>query len=410
MPEHINAEIVTVGTEILLGEITDTNSVHIARVMRDIGVNLFYMTSVGDNEKRIADVIRSGLSRSHVVIVAGGLGPTVDDVTRQGVAAAAGRELHFHQELFDQITARFAGFHVKMTENNRRQAYLPDGAVAIENPVGTAPSFIMEHEGSVVICLPGVPREMKYLMEHSVVPYLRQRYSLGVIKARVLHTAGIGESMLDDLIGTELLEMSNPTVGLVAHQGAVDVRITAKAGSENEADQLIDKIEAVLYTRIGKHIFGTDGTKLEDVLAELIQNNPVQVSFLEAGMENPAAALLMKTSRPNSIQSTHYSHPDDLRKLLHIESSVSIRDLAEQAARWIHQQSGSMVGVALLSMPDVKENTDQQQSTAIAIYSPQAARSRAYGFGAQSDLASDWIKMWTMSSLWNMLREIHHAE
>ncbi|MBZ0304441.1 MAG: competence/damage-inducible protein A, partial [Anaerolineae bacterium] len=177
--EHINAEIISIGTEILLGEITDTNSVFIARALRDIGVNVFYMSSVGDNEKRIADVIRVAMSRADVIITCGGLGPTVDDMTRQSVAAATERGLTFHQSLADAIAERFASFRVQMTENNKRQAYLPDNALLIENPVGTAPAFAVEHEGKVVISLPGVPREMKYLMGEKVIPYLRSHYNLG---------------------------------------------------------------------------------------------------------------------------------------------------------------------------------------------------------------------------------------
>src|SRR5690606_4292627 len=161
------------GTEILLGEITDTNSVYLARLMRDIGVNVFYMTSVGDNEQRIADAIRIALGRAQIVITCGGLGPTVDDVTRQAVAAATDRGLTFHQHLLDRIAERFSGFRMQMSQNNRRQAYLPDDALPIENPVGTAPAFIVEHGDKVVISVPGVPREMKFLMIEHVVPYLR---------------------------------------------------------------------------------------------------------------------------------------------------------------------------------------------------------------------------------------------
>ncbi|MFW5709169.1 MAG: competence/damage-inducible protein A, partial [Chloroflexota bacterium] len=199
MNQDVTAEIISIGTEILLGELTDTNSVYIARVMRDLGINLYTMVSVGDNRKRIAEAVRAAMSRADLVITCGGLGPTVDDMTRQSVADATDRGLTFHQSLLDQIAERFRGFNVQMTENNRQQAYLPDNATVIENPVGTAPAFIVEHQGRIVISLPGVPREMKFLMSEHVVPFLRERYWLGIIKARVLKSAGIGESALDDL-------------------------------------------------------------------------------------------------------------------------------------------------------------------------------------------------------------------
>ena len=265
----VNAEIIAIGTEILLGEITDTNSVYLSRQLRDLGINLFFMTSVGDNEARITRAIELALERAQIVITCGGLGPTIDDMTRQGVAAAVNRPLEFHQELLDVISLWFAGFRSEMTENNRRQAYVPQGALIIENPVGTAPSFVVETGNRCIISLPGVPREMKFLFETRVAAYLREHYALGgsIIKARVLKTAGAGESALDAMIGDDLLTASNPTVGLAAHSGQVDVRITAKAPSLEEADAMIAATEAVLRARIGEHVFGVDGDKLDDALA-----------------------------------------------------------------------------------------------------------------------------------------------
>ena len=140
MPDNPNAEIIAIGTELLLGEITDTNSVFMARQLRDIGVNMYFMTTVGDNLGRITDAISAALDRAEIVITSGGLGPTVDDMTRQAVADAVASPLEFHQSLYDGIAERFRGFGSKMTENNRQQAYLPQGAILVENPVGTAPT------------------------------------------------------------------------------------------------------------------------------------------------------------------------------------------------------------------------------------------------------------------------------
>lgn len=171
----MRAEIITIGTELLLGEIDDTNATYLARKLREIGVDLYYRTTVGDNERRIAEVIDNALDRVDVVITTGGLGPTVDDVTREGIARATGRPLQFSQALLDQIADRFRRFDVRMSENNRRQAYIPQGAIPIENPVGTAPVFILETERGIIMTLPGVPREMKYLMENNMLPWLAAR-------------------------------------------------------------------------------------------------------------------------------------------------------------------------------------------------------------------------------------------
>ncbi len=267
------AEIITIGTEILLGEIVDTNARYIARNLRDVGVDLYRKTSVGDNTRRIAQAIQQAMERCDIIITTGGLGPTVDDPTREAVALAMGVETEFRPELWNQIRARFRRFNRQPTENNKRQAYVPCNAVAVENPVGTAPAFIVETENHAIISLPGVPREMEYLMEHAILPYLRKRYDLhGIIKARLLHTAGAGESQIDDLIG-DLETLSNPTVGLAAHSGQVDVRITAKAGSEAEADALIAPIEKEIHERLGEWIYGSDLETLEQTalqhLAEL---------------------------------------------------------------------------------------------------------------------------------------------
>jgi len=174
----MHAEIVTTGSELLLGQLVDTNSAFIARTLRDIGLNLFFKTTVGDNEERLVEALRIAMSRSDIIITTGGLGPTVDDVTRPAIARATGRELEFRPELLMQIEARFQRFGAPMSENNRRQAYVPGGAIVIENPVGTAPSFIVEHMRGIVISLPGVPSEMEYLLTHNVVPYLRDKLAL----------------------------------------------------------------------------------------------------------------------------------------------------------------------------------------------------------------------------------------
>ncbi len=230
----MHAEIIATGSELLLGEVVDTNSTYIARQLRDIGLNLYFKTVVGDNEARMVEALSIALNRSDVIITTGGLGPTVDDVTRPAVARAVDRALVFRADLLDQIQARFRAYGVPMGENNRRQAYVPDGATPIENPVGTAPAFSVEHNGHIIISLPGVPREMEYLIEHAVLPYLKDKLALtDVIVIRTLHTVGQGESRIDEAIG-DLETAANPTVGLSAKAGQVDIRIAAKATTRTE--------------------------------------------------------------------------------------------------------------------------------------------------------------------------------
>ena len=279
-----SAEIITIGTELLLGEIVDTNARFLAISLRDAGIDLYRKTTVGDNAKRIAHAIQQSLERYDIVITTGGLGPTVDDPTREAVAVAVGVNLEFRPELWEQLKARFQRLGRIPTENNRRQAYIPEGATAIENPVGTAPIFILEYRSHVIISLPGVPSEMKYLVEHAVIPFLRQHYDLhGIIKSRVLHTVGVGESQIDDLIG-DLEALSNPTVGLAAHSGQVDVRITVKAESEDASDKLIEPIENTLRERLGDCIYGVDQETLEEIALRSIASNKWTLTVIEAGL------------------------------------------------------------------------------------------------------------------------------
>jgi nicotinamide-nucleotide amidase len=400
MKSNINAEVISIGTEILLGELTDTNSVFIAQQLRDLGINLYFMTSVGDNQKRIAEAVRIALSRAQVVITCGGLGPTVDDMTRQAVADATGQGLVFHQSLLDQIEERFRRFKVTMTENNRRQAYLPENATVIENPVGTAPSFIVEYQGGVVISLPGVPREMKYLMTEQVIPYLRGKYDLGVIKARTLKTAGIGESMLDDAIGDALLQMSNPTIGLAAHNGQVDVRITAKADTGELADAMIADMEQKVRERIGRYIYGADQDTLEVVLRDSLTAANLGIAICEAGLgAELASALEMQT-----VTSRVYVTPSELAQAMDL-SATTMRDLSVQAATRLQTDTGAAVCIAVVSLPDVDESADVEEATAVTVLVGDKIRTRAYGFGGKAKLARQWISTWSLASAWWMVKE-----
>ena len=280
-----NAEIITIGTELLLGEIQDTNTRYLARSLRDAGIDLYRTMMVGDNINRIASAIQEALTRSDIIITTGGLGPTVDDPTRLAVATALGRELEYRPELWEQILSRFQRYGRQATENNRRQAYIPKGAIPVENPVGTAPSFIIEIEQRVIIALPGVPREMEYLHQNVVLPYLKDHFQLhGIIKALVLHAASMGESQIDDIIG-DLEEASNPTVGLLAHPGQVDIRVTAKAVTEDEADRMIHGMAAIIHQRLGDVIYGQDDDTLEKMALQALARENWSLGVVEAGLD-----------------------------------------------------------------------------------------------------------------------------
>ncbi len=295
-----SAEIITIGTEILLGEIVDTNTRYIARTLRSMGVDLYRTITIGDNIDRIASAIHNSMERADIVITTGGLGPTVDDPTREAVAKAVGVETEFREDLWEQVVETIARYGRKPSENQKRQAYVPKGALGIRNPVGTAPCFIVETERNAVISLPGVPSEMEQILHESMIPYLQKRFNLNeIIKVRVLHCAGLGEGMIDEKIA-DLETLSNPTVGLAAHTGVVDVRIAAKAKNENEANEMIAVIEAQVRERLGNVVFGADEDKLEEVTLDLVAKRGWTLTAIESGLDGILARKIPHTaSFPN---------------------------------------------------------------------------------------------------------------
>ena len=279
----MHAEIVMIGTELLLGEIVDTNANRFAKALCEIGLDLYYKTTVGDNETRITEVLNLALDRSDVIITSGGIGPTVDDVTRQAVANATGRKLIYSTDLEAQIEARFRSFGRKMAENNKRQAYIPEGAVPLSNPVGTAPCYLSEdiRGRGVVISLPGVPRELEYMLSKKVIPLLVERMGgAQATQIRILRTCAVGESNVDRVIG-DLMTAKNPTIGLAAHAGQTDVRITAKAATEAEADTLIAPLETEVRQRLGVAVYGVEKETVPEVIGQLLSNKKLKLGVID---------------------------------------------------------------------------------------------------------------------------------
>ncbi len=245
-----SAEILTIGTELLLGEIVNTNTQVIARALRKIGVDVYRTSTIGDNAERISDIIKECLQRADLLIMTGGLGPTVDDPTRQAIANAYGLELEFHPDLWDGIVQRFSKYGIQPPENDKQQAYLPAGANSLPNPRGTAPGIYLEVGGKDIFSLPGVPLEMEGMLDEQVVPRITAKYGLtGVILVRNIRVDTIGESQIDTLI-SDLEELSNPTVGLAASKGYVIIRLTAKAENEDLADALLSELEGEIRKRL----------------------------------------------------------------------------------------------------------------------------------------------------------------
>jgi competence/damage-inducible protein CinA-like protein len=383
------AEVITIGTEILLGEIVDTNAAYIARALRQSGIDLFHKTSVGDNVQRIAQAIRQSLERCEIIITTGGLGPTVDDPTRDAVALAINAKTEYRPELWEQIQERFQRWGRMPSENNRRQAYIPQGSIPLENQVGTAPCFMVELGSKVIISLPGVPREMEYLMEQTVLPYLHRRYpDSGMLKIRVLHTAGAGESQIDELIG-DLETLSNPTVGLAAHSGQIDIRIVAKAQSMTEAEALIRPVEDVLSSRLRKWVYGADEVTLEEVAMQSLAARGWHLAVVEAGLGGALAYRLARSSQSEAIIGCEVI-PHSLAQEALYEAIRSYYSL-------LHADVG--LGVTILPGP-------QRQDIHVVLITPLGEDHFLRTYGGPPKNAGSWAANQSL----NILRNINNKE
>ena len=299
----MNVELVAIGSELLLGQIVDSNSAWMAQRLAEVGANLFRKTTVGDNLERMADVIGGAMARADCVITGGGLGPTEDDLTRQAVAQVCGRPLERHADALRDLRERFQSRGFVLTPNNEKQALLPRGATLVHNPNGTAPAFVVEDERGTIISLPGVPFEMKWLMEHEVVPYLRKRWDLEqVIHHRVLKVGELGESAVDHRIGAIMTASTNPKVGVLAHPGQVDVRISARAGSAEAARRMIEPTEAEIRVALGDHVFAVDEETLESVVAAALARRGWQVASYEDRTGGTVAAALREATGERFVE------------------------------------------------------------------------------------------------------------
>lgn len=370
----MHAEIIAIGTEILLGELVDTNSAFIAKKLQTIGVPLHYTSTVGDNPDRIVSVIRHALTRSEVVITTGGLGPTVDDMTREAVAQATGRPLVFDEDLLKQIEDRFSRWGRKMSENNRRQAYRPEGSLAIENPVGTAPSFIVDLGERVTISLPGVPREMEYLTDAAVLPYLRQRFNLtGLIRSRELKVSGLGESVVDERVG-DLEKLSNPAVGLNAKSGVIIIRITATSETEADADRMIAEVERIARERLGDSIFGADSDSLEAVILDQLAARGQTLAVAESGTGGRLGGKLAEADRGRGTF-----------RGSQVRSSAQMSGSIETIAQSIARESNATWGLACLV-----GSSAMSISVSVGVWGPDGSYQWQRGFGGHPGLAPEW--------------------
>ncbi|MDU6250192.1 MAG: competence/damage-inducible protein A, partial [Paeniclostridium sordellii] len=277
----MKAEIITVGTEILLGDIVNTNSQFLAKELASLGLDVYYQSTVGDNESRLMDTLNESLDRSDIIITTGGLGPTNDDITKEVAAKCFNQELVFYNDIWKDIKQYFEKIGVEPTENNKKQAYFPKDCIILNNSNGTAPGAILKKENKMIIVLPGPPKEMIPMFNNELKKYLENLTDYKLI-SRTLRFFGIGESELEDKLSDIINNQTNPTIAPYAKEGEVTLRITAKSYTKDDADNLIDEVENKIKTLVGKYLYGYGETTLEETVAKLLVEKNLTIAVSES--------------------------------------------------------------------------------------------------------------------------------
>jgi len=359
----MRAEIISCGTELLLGQITDTNATHLAQSLAALGVDLYFVSQVGDNQERVVETLQRAWQRSDLIVVTGGLGPTEDDLTRESISTLLGEPLRIEPALEAELRARFVNAHVQMPDRNLKQASLIASARSLPNPLGTAPGWWVEKDGHIIVAMPGVPREMYRMWEEEAVPRLTP-YTGGLIYTRILRVSGMGESAVEESLG-DLIHNTNPTVATYAKMDAVDVRITAKAVIREDAEQLVQKMEERVRQILGYHVFGVDKETLPERIGVLLQERQQTLG----AMESLTGGLLSSTITDVPNSSNHFigglvTYSTALKAQMGVPSEILDRygavseETARAMAHAVRERLGTDFGIGITGVagPDKQEN------------------------------------------------------
>lgn len=363
----MKAEIISVGTELLLGDIVNTNAQYLSKRLADMGIFVYYQTVVGDNTERMKKAYELAFSRADFVITTGGLGPTQDDLTKEIAAEFFKKELVLHENSLERISGFFQKLNRKMSENNIKQAEMPEDSIILENNNGTAPGCIIEENSKVMILLPGPPKEMKLMFEESVVPYLA-KFSKDILISKVIRFAGIGESAMAEIVGDLIDNGINPTVAPYAKDFECILRITAKALNEGDAKALIKPVETEIRKRLGNYIYGEGETSLEFVLGETLIQKKLTIATAESCTGGLVASTLINYPGISSVfleGAVTYSNEAKVKRLgvkeetLKKHGAVS-HETAEEMARGIAFAAGSDIGLSTTGIAGPGGGTDDK--------------------------------------------------
>lgn len=349
----MNCELISVGTEILLGDILNTNVQYLSVELASLGISVLHHSTVGDNRERLLKALDSAFRESEAVILTGGLGPTPDDLTKETCAEYFGYGLYEDEKNVRKIEKYFADKNVRMPECNRKQALIPEHSIILENRHGTAPGFIMEKNGKIIIVLPGPPGEMKPMFESGVREYLK-KYTNEVIISHSVRTFGIGESAMSERV-SHLLDSSNPTVAPYAKSGEALLRVTAKAENEKEAEKLMKPVLSEIEEKLGEYIYGTDIGSVEEATVALLKKQKKTVAFAESCTGGLCAKRITDVAGASEVfHCGVVSYSNEIKhKVLsvrkdHLDKYGAVSDVvAAQMALGVKNISGSDFGAAV---------------------------------------------------------------
>lgn len=365
----MNAEILAVGTELLMGQIANTNAQYISERLPSVGVWVYYHSVVGDNRNRLKECLKLALGRSDTIIMTGGLGPTEDDLTKETVAEVIGKKLVLHEESFEKLKSYFAGRSLPMTDNNIKQAYLPEDCIVINNNNGTAPGCIIEKDGKVIVMLPGPPSEMKPMMEETVLPYFAQKAEF-ILKSRHLRIFGIGESLMESKLIDMVQNQNNPTIAPYAKEGEVTLRITGRYQKGEENIDIITPVVEEIKKRLGDTVYysGESDVTMEEVVGDILIKNNVTFSLAESctggllskkftdipGISKVFNRAVICYSNQSKIENLGVS-PETLEK----HGAVS-RETALEMAKGIRRVSKTDIGVGITGIAGPEGGTAEK--------------------------------------------------
>lgn len=401
------AEIISVGTELLLGQIVNTDAQFLSVELSAMGIDVYRQITVGDNKERLKDAISDSLARADLVILSGGLGPTEDDLTKETLAEHFGLEMRLDTASLETIQGFFKKMNREMTPNNEKQAMFPDGSIILPNPNGTAPGCIVERQGKIVAILPGPPRELEPMFRDSVKPYLAEKQQFRLV-SQVLRIYGMGESSVEHRL-KDLMQQKNPTLAPYAKLGEVTLRLTVKCGLADDAETLLEPLRSEIKRRLEDVIYSENDEELSEVALRVLRERDMTLALAESCTGGMVSAMLVDNPGASGVlleSQVVYSDEAKARLGVRRETLAEFGAVSEQTARemavCVRERSGASLGLAITGIAGPGGGTDQKpvglvyialaDAHGVNVVSTRQIGDRARIRALTSLLALDWIR------------------